>query len=84
MLTLCLMLSVIYYVNNYAGIIGWSLKVISIVASHSYILYPKIKCSCLQLFYGDSNPVVLKRNIFVMKYVHNMPHFMYPTEQLAT
>ena len=39
-LTLRLMLSVIYYANNYAGIIGWSLKVISIVASHSYILYP--------------------------------------------
>ena len=35
MLTLCLMLSVTYYAQNYAGIIGWSLAVtISTIATY--------------------------------------------------
>ena len=34
-LALCLMLSVTYYVQNYAGIIGWSLSgIIHIIITH--------------------------------------------------
>ena len=41
MLALCLMLSVTYYAQNYAGIIGWSLIMLLL---HSSLQFDASKC----------------------------------------
>ena len=43
MLALCLMLSVIYYAKNYAGIIGWS--VLTVTTLKHMLLMPETKGS---------------------------------------